>query len=380
LKHPANQKSNLPQAEVRIPVADLGYRTPGTLPAFDHRAMVGVYFIDANRLLFTFDAKGLLHRDSRCSGADSQRVVHAVVLDIPTGKIEKQADWELYDFAGYLWSLGHGQFLLRQCLQLSLLDSTLALHPLIEPSSQIDSIGFSPDFSTLVIEQEAAGPVSLPKTDHPFEHPPAHKVDVEFVRLNPLAIVARLQIPLPATVPIVDQGILESLIAPHNRWTIDIQPFQGGDRKIVSLSSTCMPKLTPLTNTVIAAGTCAGSSDRSFQGFDVSGNLLWQIPLGSDRREPRFLLTRNGAHFAIESLHTNRPVAPLDPLSSKDIDADAIDIYDTLTGLRIGGLRTTPIYTAGQNADFSPDGTRLVVLHNGALEIYPLSELEKNRQ
>jgi hypothetical protein len=203
---------------------------------------------------------------------------------------------------------------------------------------------------------------------------------VEFVRLNPLAIVARSQIPLPATVPIVNQGILEALIAPHNRWTIDIQPFQGADRKIVTLSSTCMPKLIALTNTVIAAGTCSGSSDWSFQGFDVSGNLLWKIPLGSDRREPHFLLTRNGAHFAIESLHTNRPVAPLDPLSSKDIDADAIDIYDTLTGLRIGGLRTTPIYTAGQNADFSPDGTGLVVLHNGALEIYPLSELEKNRQ
>ena len=377
-KHAAKAKRSLLQPEVRIPVAALGYMTPGELPEFDDAALVGVYFIDANRLLFTFDTKGLLHRDDRCSTPDSQRIERAVVLDIPSGKVEKQADWELYDFADYLWNLGGGKFLVRRCSELYFTDSSLILHPFIQPSSAIETIGFSPDRSMLVLEQVAPGPATLPRTEFPFEHAPEHKVNVDFIRLHPPGMVGRSQIPAAVAIPIVDEGILEPLTAPHNRWTIDLQPFHGATRNILTLPSACPPRLTALTDEVIAAGTCSGSDDRSFQGFDMSGKLLWQIPVASDRHELRFLLTRNGAHFAIESLHATRPLAVLDPLDSKVIDANMLDIYDTLTGTRIGGLRMTPVYTAGKNADFSPDGTRIAVLRDGAIEIYSLNELTKS--
>ncbi len=379
-KHAAKAKSDLPQPEVRVPVAALGYMAPGKLPEFDYAALVGLYFIDANRLLFTFDTKGLLHRDDRCSTPDTERLVHAVVLDIPSGKVEKQTEWELYDFADYLWSLGGGKFLLRRCSELYLTDSSLTLHPFLQPSSAIETIGFSPDRSMLVLEQAAPGPAVLPKTEFPFEHPPEHKVNVDIIRLDPPGIVTRSQIPAPVVVPIVDEGILEALITPHNRWTVDLQPFRGAARNILTLSSTCQPKLTALTDEVIAAGTCSGSDGRSFQGFDTSGKLLWQIPVATDRHEPRFLLTRNGAHFAMESLHATRPLAALDPLDSEAVDANMLDIYDTLTGTRIGGLRVTPVYTAGKNADFSPDGTHIAVLRDGAIEIYSLNELAKGPQ
>lgn len=379
-KHASAAKSSHPQPEARIPVAALGYMPPGMLPAFEYHALVGLYFIDANRLLFTFNAKGLLRRDDKCFTSSSQRILRAVVLDIPSGKVEKQADWELYDFADYLWNLGNGKFLLRRCSELYLVDSSLALHPIIEPSGSIAAVGFSPDRSVIVVEQASQQAAPPPDSAHPFEHPPAHKVDVEFIRMQPLAVIARAQIPVPAAMPIVNEGILEALISPHKRWTIDMQSFHGAARKIVTMRSTCMPRLTALTDAVVVAGICSGPDHARFQAFDMSGTLLWQIHPDWDRHLPRFLLTRNGAHFAIESLHANRPLAPLDPLSSKVIDANVIDVYDTQTGTRIGSLLTTPVYTAGKNADFSPDGTRMAVLRNGAIEIYTLDEIAKNRR
>ncbi|MGA8289130.1 MAG: hypothetical protein WB950_10525, partial [Acidobacteriaceae bacterium] len=54
-----------------------------------------------------------------------------------------------------------------------------------------------------------------------------------------------------------------------------------------------------------------------------------------------------------------------------------IDIYDTHSGIRIATFQTTPAYTGGRNVDFSPDGQRMAVLHDGAIEIYSLNDLVK---
>ena len=92
---------------------------------------------------------------------------------------------------------------------------------------------------------------------------------------------------------------------------------------------------------------------------------------------PRLIVVPQGAHFAIESLRLKRPHASLDPLTKDDVVGEDIDIYDTLTGVRTATFQTTPVYTAGRNVDFSPDGTRMAVLHNGAIEIYTLNGLAK---
>ena len=371
------------QPEVRIPVDGLGYTAPGPLPRLDYEAMVGMYFIDETHLLFTFNTSGLLQRDNKCAIADSQRMVRAVVLDILSGKVEKQAEWELYDFKDYLWSLGGGKFLLRRCSQLDLVDASLEPQPLIDAAGSIQAIEFSPDRSVVMLEEDSEETAKQPApAKNPVFGPggrPAKKVDLQFIQLQPLQVITRAHLSTPGAVPITDQGILEALAGSNGSWTVDLQPFRGAERKFATIRSACVPTLTPVANSIIVAGVCSGDG-RSFAGYDLTGLLLWRVPVDDDRHYQRFLFTRNGAHFAIESLHANRPLAALDPLDDKVIDAQIIDIYDTTTGVRIGSLRTTPVFTAGQNADFSPDGTRIAVLHDGAIEIYSLNELGKNLQ
>ncbi len=378
----AKANAKIPQPEVKIPVGGLGYLAPGELPEFDYEAMVELHFIDATHLLFTFNVGGLMQRDQKCALSKVQRMVRAVVLDIPSGKVEKQTEWELFDFRDYLWGLGNGQFLLRRCSQLEILDSSLNPRPLVDAGGWIESIGFSPDRSVMVVEKDSqvdqkASAAPKKQVFGPGERP-AQKVDADFIQIHPLQVIARAQLPEPGAILIVNQGILGVLVGKGNRWTTSLQLFHGSNRKMATFQSACRPRLTPVSESIILAQTCSAAGEPSFAGYDLTGLLLWRIPIGEDRQLPSFLLTRNGAHFAIEWLHTTHPLAALDPLNSKVIDAEILDIYDTTSGVLIGSLQTTPVYTAGKNADFSPDGTRIAVLHNGAIEIYSLNGLAKS--
>jgi hypothetical protein len=380
----AGKPPNRPAPVVRIPVERLGYLAPGKLPAFYYHALVGVHFIDENHLLFTFNIKGLLRRDDKCPNSDSQRMVRTVVLDIPSGKVERQVDWELFDFDNYLWGLGNGEFLLRRCSKLDIVGATLDPQPFIQASGEIQALLFSPDRSVMVVEESSTetGKESAPPQilTSQIGHRPPPGVDVQFIRLHPLAVIARAQIPIAGAIPVVSQGILEALAGPHNQWTIDIQPFPGTQRNIVAIHSFCAPTLTAVSNDVFVATMCPKAHEMEHRAYNFQGGSMWTIPFSTDRWLPRFIVTKNGARFAIETLHLKRSHAALDPLTNEDVDAQVIDIYDTHTGILIGSFRTTPVYTGGENVDFSPDGLRMAVLHDGSIEIYTLNELAKHKQ
>ncbi|MGC1784259.1 MAG: hypothetical protein WA708_17180 [Acidobacteriaceae bacterium] len=368
--------------EVRIPVGPLGYLPPGEIPSFDFHAAVSLHFIDANHLLFAFDINGLLRRNNDCPMSDSQRMVRAVVLDIPSGRVEKQVDWELHDFSDFLWGVGGGQFLLRRCSTLNLVERDLVLHPLLKAAGPILGMTLSPDQSVAVVEVKLKPKAQSPiKTSDQIDGPegPVQSIDAVFLNLRPLRAFARTSLQIPGVLPIVHNGILETLIAPHNLWVLNLHPFNGPQRQIATVKSACPPFLTPVASNVAIAAVCPKKGEKIFQAYDLNGRALWQIPFAADRREARFILTKNGARFAIESLHATQPIAALDPLNNSNVDREIIDIYDTRTGIEIGSFATTPVYTAGKNVDFSPDGLRLAVLHNGAIEIYTLNELAKQR-
>ena len=370
--------------EFRIPVEALGYRAPGVLPSFSFYAMVNLQYIDASHLLFTFNTMGLLERDSNCSDNDSERMVRAVVLDVPSGKLEKQANWKLYDFMDFLWNLGDGQFLLRNCSQLERVDASLVPQEFIRVEGSLEDIILAPDRSMVLVEAKPPLPAAKPQSANASgsapAHPPASLPDshpeqqlvLDFIRLHPLGIVARSAAPDAVNLPIMGDSVLEVLAAPNNRWDVGLQPIHGTLRHIVSIHSTCTPELTAITDNVFVANTCPKSNETMYQGYNLQGALLWHLPLPPDLFLLRFILAQNGAHFAIETLHETHPRAALDPIDPNGVDREMITVFDTLTGNLIANFAPTPIYTAGTNFDFSPDGAHMAILHDGAIEIYDL--------
>jgi hypothetical protein len=380
----ADKNKNQIHPEVTIRVAPLGYLPPGDLPAFYYHAMVELHFIDADHLMFAFNTQGLLKRDDNCPDSDVQRMVHAVVFQLPSGQVLKQADWELYDFMDFLWRLGDGKLLLRRCNQLESIGADLNPKLLIKATGTVQEVSFSPDHSMVVV-QEKVTPNSQDKDSGALpsvldQETEAQRINVSFIQLHPLRMIGRVEVSLPGPIPVTANGLFEVLTASHDQWVVNMDIFDGTQRQIATLHSLCPPAIRAITNSILMATTCGKGDQKAFQGFDLQGSLLWQISLLPDQYYPRLIPISGGTHFAIESLRLKNPHAALDPLTKEDVDGEDIDIYDTLSGVRIATFQTTPAYTGGHNVDFSPDGTRMAVLHDGAIEIYALSDLAKTLQ
>lgn len=379
-RHAHRPTDNRVRPQVSIPVERLGYFPPKEQSSFDRYAAVSLHFIDAKHLLFAFGVKGLLRRRHPCDASGTQRMVRAVVLEIPSGKVDKQVDWDLYDFSDFLWKIGNGEFLFRRCTSLSLVGADLVPHPLIDAPGPIEAVTFSPDKSVAVVEVRRKR-TKPPTTEAEIDGPkgPQRPMDAVFLRLQPLHVIAVAHLQAPGIVPVMHQGFLETLTAKHHRWTINLHRFDGPDRSIATVRSYCQPGLTPIGDNMVVAAICPSKGTRIFQAYDLGGGTLWKIDLADNLYRQRFLLSVHGTHFGIESLHATRPIAALDPLGKQNIDAEVLNIYDTGTGVHVGSLSTTPVYTAGRNMDFSPDGQRVAILHNGAIEIYSVNALGKNR-
>jgi hypothetical protein len=62
-------------------------------------------FVDRDQVLVTFNPKKLVTRLPDCPPDHADRLVHAAVLEVPSGKVLKEADWYLHDHRRYIWSL-----------------------------------------------------------------------------------------------------------------------------------------------------------------------------------------------------------------------------------------------------------------------------------
>ena len=380
-KAPAVANKNQIIPEVKIPVVPLGYLPPGDLPAFSYYAMVELHFIDEDHVIFAFNTPGLLKRDDNCPNADVQRMVRAVVFQLPSARILRQADWELYDYMDFLWGLGDGKLLLRRCNQLEKIGVDLDPQVLIKAVGTIEDVSFSPDHD-LVVVQEKVTPDAADKDNAALPSVLAQETEgtitnISFIRLNPLSLIGRSKSEVPLAIPVIGNGIFETLTAPHDQWDVNLHIFHQAERQVATVQSLCQPLIQTISNTIFMATTCSKDGPKPLKGYDLQGSLLWQISLAPNQYRPRLIRISNGSHFAIESLRLTHPHAAMDPLTKAEVEGEDIDIYDTVTGQRVATFMTSPAYTGGRNADFSPDGQRMAVLHDGAIEIYSVSELIK---
>lgn len=371
--------------QVRIPLAPLGYFPPGVLPALSNYSLVSLDFIDSNHLLFSFNIAGLMKRSEDCepNADDTEHKVRAVVLNLPSGSVEWQTEWELSDYAPFLWPLQNGEFLFRRCSQISLLDTHLDIYPYIHTKGQFQLLGLSPDRSLLLLEskhvQHEAAAKKLSQAQPAQSPTELRDIDMNFIRIHPLGVIAVSRTQGLATIPLLQAGFLEVVGLHHSKWQVNLQPYRGELRVVGRINSTCIPQVVALTDSTFLAAICEGypATLQFYQAYNLHGQRLWQKPVGENYTLPKFSYSANESSVAIAALHTTHAVAALDPLSAEDIDGQGITVYDTHIGKRVLRMMTAPIYTAGGNFALSPHGNRLAVLHNGAIEIYGLNSQPK---
>ncbi len=73
---------------VKIDLSSIGFHEPSRMDrTIEHQPNESLNFVDADHVLLTFNRKGLFTRLPECTPDHEDRLMHAAILEIPSGKI-----------------------------------------------------------------------------------------------------------------------------------------------------------------------------------------------------------------------------------------------------------------------------------------------------
>ncbi len=383
-------ESAAPIPSARIQLSAVGYSPPPRLDRLiEDESSVSLDFVDAGHILLTFNPRKLFHRDPSCPPGHQDRLMHAVILELPSGKIVREVDWYLHDRGRYLWPLSPGKFLLRRLNDLYIVDSQLQEHLLLSSSKDLLWVAVTPDAGQIIIETARDPDIVKPGLS---PHEPA-KHGAKFVAqfLDAQTLEPRRTVPLNKIVDLTgtSAGYVD-LIQKGEIWLIRFGSSPTQRRNLARVRSRTVPDVFYAGNNSLLIGRCASTGcDYGVTSFALTGRRLWQQHWSRYRYFPAVARTEDDSRFAVSTLHhapldnsEPRPGSPqFDPddafqteLSQRDNFQQEVQIFETASGSPILSLKASPAVLSGQNVSLSPDGRRLAVLQGDALELFDLAQ------
>jgi hypothetical protein len=395
-----------PEPALRLPLDKFGFQPLSPQFLLNGSSMLTLHYVDDKHLLLTFVVHRLIPRLPDEPEDDQDRVVDAVLLEVPSARILARTTWHLHDHAQYLWSLGHGHFLLRVRNTLTTFaplanlstSQPFAQQPfLTSPDRQFAALIVSPDADLLIIETIKRKPPAKRPTTPLFGPAPSpepqlterNRVQINFYRLHtgddggPVkrsfagVVETRNTGDIPATtagfLAIVDQG--------HQHWAFDFHSYAGKKAELSPFDSTCSPAPVFVSHSeFIAFGCRNGQTRQQLGGFNMRGEEMWEQGLFSDFIAPSLDFAPTRGRFALSRVLLHGSVIADQPISADEIIAQAVVVYQTDSGKQLLRADCSPVERAGQNFALSPNGLALAVVHADAIEIYNLPPLTDKDQ
>jgi hypothetical protein len=371
-----------------IPLEPLGFSSPGAIYLGERVSFASLDFIDEDHLLFTFRVPGLLHRDTQANEQSDERQIRAVVLALPKGAVEADAQWTLHDRIRYLWMLKNGHFLLRDRNNLLEGDAALKLRPQLDFPGFLLSINLDPAQHLLVtnsrepvMKPAKAGQVPSPSSasaaitsDDESEGTDNSTPDLVVRVLNrdsgDVLLVSRVR--AEVHLPINSQGYVENLRGQAAEWVLDLGYFTGGTKMLGSVESACVPRDDFLSETEILAAGCASGGEIKLVAISTAGQTLWETQAPSTMIWPQMAVSANGLRLAWETIDTDHAISAFAPIGSDDIKEQSVTVFDAANGDIAMVSPVSPILDAGGNVALSPSGQRVALVNNGAIQVFEL--------
>jgi len=365
-----------------IPTDALGFSPPGALYLGERNSLASLDFMGEDRLLFTFRVPALLRRKPGEAGDSDQREIRAVVLALPNGTVESEANWLVHDRARYLWMLRNGHFLLRDRKSLVEGDISLKLTPFLDFPGPLLSVELDPSQQFLVTNSReplnaganapAAGPAStgVDTSDTSGANEPDLVLRILQRKSGQVMLVTRVHD--LGHLPINNQGYLENLRGDGMDWSLEMNFFTGGRQPMGSVKSTCMPDSQFISDDEVLTTACADLGDDALVAMTSSGEKLW-IDVVPDRQVwPILIKSAGGQRIARESLYVSHSITAYAPLGDDEIKGQWLQVLDSATGKLAFESPVSPILDAGGNVALSPSGRRVAVLNGGAIQVFEL--------
>jgi hypothetical protein len=364
-----------PQPYAAIPVEPLGYRPIGHLYMLLRLSSVSLNFIDDTHLLFTFHHFRLMSREAEQGHED--QIIRAMVLEIPSGKVDATAEWRMHDRRQYLFALGNGSFLIRQGSDIERTGRDLELHPFIRSQYRLEDVQISPDGKLLTVQSDLERH-SAEKHKHLVEEAiangdslPDEDVDIQIVSLDDRQPVAEAKSDAPLRLAVSSAGYVDHEPSGANQWRLRLHPFDGKVKVLDDVHSNCAPSEEFVSTDTLLLSVCSTKSeDRYVTAITTDGREIWNGQWNSRYISPNFSYASAGNNFAISWLVASHPVDAYFSLSDEDVQGQAVQVLNTATGHLLLSVNASPVVSAGQNFALSADGTRLAVLNKGNIELY----------
>ena len=409
-----------PEQVARIPLGPMGYQTQ--LPEFllGGSSMLTVHFVDADHLLITFGLRQLMKREEGDPPDDDDRMVGADLVELTSGKVLAQTQWRMHDRGQYLWSLGHGRFLLRMRDQLKLLapmqgaaaGGAFRELPLLHMNRTLVALQVSADGDLLTVETTdrppgGTGGVNLGTVADPARTNPS-PVQINFYRLigkgedaGNLVVAAAgvVRAHTAVDIPMTTAGFLDVIEGGKDRWLFNFDEHTGKVDELAEWDTTCLPQSTFIGHSEFVAIGCRGGADRQeLAGFNLKGEEMWQQNFLDTQAAVTISFAPAAGRFALGRIVVKGPYDPDGSLTETSVSAQEVRVLQSYDGKQVFRIDCTPVERAGQNFALSDDGMRLAVVrettvhHNAtkdydeyteneaAVEVYALPPLTEQDQ
>ena len=362
-------------------------------------------FVDNTHILLTFKTHGLIPRVADAASQEDDRLITALLIELPSGEVLARTTWHTRDQAQYLWPLSHGLFLVRIRSRLTVIDPIRNLRTgdafheqkFLEIDKPIGYISVSPGGDLLVVEAidsphpgtDSDTGLGAPQVLHLTTEPTA---EIHFFRMlfvsnaaeQPHLVAqaaglasARSLIRVPATA----EGFLDILKETNQTWLFDFQSHAGKRMELSPFDTTCAPSPYFVSRTEFVAIGCRGSDTRLlFSGFNLRGEQPWIQVLSGQQISPLLMSAPDAGRFAFSRIVVSSSYLDDMNLVPEELSGQEIQVIQHHDGRILLKVQASPIQRSGQNFDISPDGLSFTVIRNGNLDVYRLPELTPKDQ
>jgi hypothetical protein len=391
-----------PSPWLRVPLESIGFPGFSNLLLDAGASMLSVHFIDARHVLVAFDKRGLVTRLKDDPEDDQDHIVQAEIVELPEkpgalARVIARDDWRMHDHGRYLWSLGQGDFLVREGAMLYTISprSALAAHadsPLLRAVASgqaerpaavtVSANGGLLTTETLYSRQTHSGQtvILLGDTESSAAAQAGSRAVIRFFRIQHggadgvrLVPAGRIGAPELMYLPVDEDGFLWASPADNSLWHVTFDSFAGKTTDLGMIDSSCQPRLEMLDRSEFLAFTCRGNDESiklASYGFDA--HETWEEPVG-DFGTPTLAYAPVAARFAV-----NHVIAAIPPNQAGQAGSPAeqeVRVYQNASGDLLLRAACSPIEKTGENFDLLEDGRQVVVVRDDALVFYRLPPL-----
>ncbi len=373
-----------PEPPRRIPLAQLGYLPPQANLLAGSGALSTVHFLDETHLLVTYNVRQLMKRLAECPPEDTDRMVEAVVVELPSAKTVAKTQWRVHDSGQYLWSLGRGRLLLRVRDTMTVVAPLegFAEQPFLRSPLKVAAVIVSPERDLATVET-IERPHRL-ETGEVLPQSVPREMEIAFYRIVRDGGTVTAQAAGQARakglvrIPLNAAGYLEIAQESASRWLFDYTTYTGKHLELSPFDTTCRPAATFVDEAEFVALGCRGSSDRlSIGGFNLRGEQMWQQDFSDTHAFPNYVFAPAAGRFALSRNIVAAGAGITAEFAPDSFTTQEIRVYQSYNGKQLLRAEATPVQRSGQNYDLSPEGLGFAVLHGDSVEVYRLPEPSK---